>query len=464
MVAFYRINRLKILIVTVLVLTLVLPTPTTVFASQLDSKREELKDVQTKIEANKSTQTAIAKQQAEILEAIKQNDQKIASLQSEVNTLQEKLDQTTKERKDAEAKLKEIQETLEATQAQLVANRKKLAERRAVFNSRLIGTYKNRGIQIVAVILNSRDFRDFIERTLLLGTIAESDGHLVKEIKYLEKQTSDKVTQIGEQKRLVEDQRLVLIKKEEQIAEAKNKVAGKQRELQEQQQRQQELFSQAQRNKVALEQAEEMLVASSNMIANQIRTLEAEEIARQKELQRQQEIQRQKELERQRQASAVAASVASSPAKATTKEAAKSLSPSAGSVSSRQQTARFIYPASGPITSGFGMRFHPVLGYSRMHTGIDIGVPTGTLVHASASGTVIMAGWMGGYGNAVVISHGGGISTLYGHNSALLVSVGQYVSQGQVIARSGSTGLSTGPHLHFEIRLNGTPVDPMKYL
>jgi murein DD-endopeptidase MepM/ murein hydrolase activator NlpD len=99
-----------------------------------------------------------------------------------------------------------------------------------------------------------------------------------------------------------------------------------------------------------------------------------------------------------------------------------------------------------------------------MHEGIDIAVPSGTPVRASASGTVIHAGWLGGYGNLVVIDHGDGLATAYGHNSALLVAVGQNVSQGETISLSGSTGNSTGPHVHFEVRVNGVPVDPLLYL
>ena len=99
-----------------------------------------------------------------------------------------------------------------------------------------------------------------------------------------------------------------------------------------------------------------------------------------------------------------------------------------------------------------------------MHEGIDIAVGQGTPVHAAAAGTVIYAGWMEGYGNLVVIDHGNGLSTAYGHNSSLASSVGQSVAAGQVIAYSGSTGHSTGPHVHFEVRVNGAPVDPLGYL
>jgi murein DD-endopeptidase MepM/ murein hydrolase activator NlpD len=120
--------------------------------------------------------------------------------------------------------------------------------------------------------------------------------------------------------------------------------------------------------------------------------------------------------------------------------------------------AGFVWPVHGVLTSGFGWR------WGRMHEGIDLAVPTGTPVVAAAGGTVIVAGWLGGYGNLVVVDHGNGTSTAYGHNTSVTVGVGQSVAQGQLIAYSGNTGHSTGPHVHFEVRINGSPVDPLGYL
>jgi murein DD-endopeptidase MepM/ murein hydrolase activator NlpD len=117
-----------------------------------------------------------------------------------------------------------------------------------------------------------------------------------------------------------------------------------------------------------------------------------------------------------------------------------------------------IWPVNGTVTSGFGMR------WGRMHEGIDIAAPTGTAIWAAAAGTVIYAGWLGGYGNLVVVDHGNGLSTAYAHASAIVVSLGQQVAQGQTVALVGSTGHSTGPHLHFEVRVNGAAVDPLLYL
>jgi len=117
-----------------------------------------------------------------------------------------------------------------------------------------------------------------------------------------------------------------------------------------------------------------------------------------------------------------------------------------------------IWPVNGPVTSPFGYR------WGRLHAGIDIGVPYGTPIHAAASGTVVLAGWVGGYGNYTCIDHGGGMATCYAHQSSFAVSTGEHVTQGQVIGYVGSTGHSFGPHLHFEVRINGNPVDPLGYL
>jgi murein DD-endopeptidase MepM/ murein hydrolase activator NlpD len=122
---------------------------------------------------------------------------------------------------------------------------------------------------------------------------------------------------------------------------------------------------------------------------------------------------------------------------------------------------RFRIPVAGRFSSGFGGRYHPILKRTRMHTGLDIAAPSGTAIHAAGNGEVIFAGWRGGYGNCVIIDHGGGVATLYAHCSRLYVGVGRRVSTGDRIAAVGSTGMSTGPHLHWEVRVNGTPVNPL---
>jgi murein DD-endopeptidase MepM/ murein hydrolase activator NlpD len=125
---------------------------------------------------------------------------------------------------------------------------------------------------------------------------------------------------------------------------------------------------------------------------------------------------------------------------------------------SSPSSSGLIWPVSGPVTSGFGWR------WGRMHEGIDIGAASGTPIHAAAGGTVIYSGWLGGYGNLVVIDHHNSLATAYGHQSSIATGVGASVAQGQVIGYVGCTGHCFGSHLHFEVRVNGSPVDPLGYL
>lgn len=133
-------------------------------------------------------------------------------------------------------------------------------------------------------------------------------------------------------------------------------------------------------------------------------------------------------------------------------------------VSGKAVTEAFRWPVQGRITSGYGWRVHPIYKNRQFHGGIDIAVPTGTIVRAAASGKVIRAGDMAGFGLGVVIDHGNGVTTWYGHNSRILVKVGQEVVRGQAIANSGSTGVSTGPHVDFRIKVNGNTVNPLYWL
>ncbi|BAC88731.1 glr0790 [Gloeobacter violaceus PCC 7421] len=129
-----------------------------------------------------------------------------------------------------------------------------------------------------------------------------------------------------------------------------------------------------------------------------------------------------------------------------------------------QGSGRMILPTEGRLSSQFGMRHHPIFKVRKMHTGIDVAARSGTPIRAADDGTVLYAGWYGGYGRCVIVSHGGTLSTLYAHASRLFVTVGQTVKKGDPLAAVGSTGFSTGPHLHFEVRVNGSPVNPLDYL
>lgn len=137
-----------------------------------------------------------------------------------------------------------------------------------------------------------------------------------------------------------------------------------------------------------------------------------------------------------------------------------------GNTSSQAGTGTYTWPTPGhtKVSSPYGMRFHPILKTRRMHTGVDIAAPMGATIVAADSGTIMYAGWMSGYGQVLIVDHSNGLSTLYAHQSSFLVGKGTNVEKGQAIGKVGSTGWSTGPHLHFEVRINGTPTDPTGYI
>jgi len=444
---FQRLYRTKIFIATVLAAVLVSPTLT--YASSLADKHRQLNDVKSRIESNRSSQSAAEKQQAEILQEIQLNDQKIAQLQGELNRLQAELDKVVEQRHSTERKLQQTQQELEATINELEEVKRKLAQRRDMYNLRIISAYKNGGSRVLSIVLSAKNFSDFEKRLALLGAIAADDARLIKGMKELSTVITTKITEIEISKRAIEEQRSRLIQEERRVAELRSKVIEKQGLISEEQRRQKALLEEARQKEIELAKAEEMLKATSDSLVSEIRELERVELERRKAEER-------RRAEEQR--------------KAAEKKISESASKDDGGAvqsaptPSEPDNGQFHRPVPGPITSGFGYRFHPVLKYSRLHAGVDFRAPTGTPVRAAQSGTVLIAGWKGGYGNTVVISHGNGLTTLYGHNSRLAVKAGQYVSRGQIIAYAGSTGLSTGPHLHFEVRVNGEPKNPTNWL
>lgn len=301
---------------------------------------------------------------------------------------------------------------------QLRAAQNSLALHDRLFKQRLIGMYEQGDLGYLSVLLSARTFAEFVERWEDLRLVVASNQKAVRD----RQAAAERVAAI--QASLEQDQLVLQGQHQEQTrAHAQlSSLAGERQNL------------------VAVADDQRRSVATQVM---QIEELSAAEEARLEDLIRQREA----ELEAQRAAARRAAGINGTIAPVTT-----------------GAPAAMSWPVTGPITSPFGWRRAPFGGGSDFHPGLDIGVATGTTVAAAASGTVLMAQWYGGYGNYVLIDHGGGISTGYGHLSRIYVSVGQQVSRGQAIAASGSTGYSTGPHLHFEVRRNGKPVDPAPWL
>lgn len=296
-----------------------------------------------------------------------------------------------------QAKLQAATVQLQKLQADLAIAQKSYADRQTATVARLRFMQRQQSTRGWAVLLQSRNLNEFLDRRWQLKRVYQADREILTSLKTA-------ADAIDRQHQQIEDQK-------NQIDLLTVELQAQQSQFQAQADTQQQLIDRLRQDRRALEAAQTQLENDSENLGVLIR-----------------------------QRIAIAAN------------------------SNVRGTGKFAYPNDGPITSGFGMRVHPILGYGRLHAGIDFGGAYGSPIRAADAGTVIFAGWYGGYGKAVIISHGGGLTTLYGHASAIYVSEGQIVQRGQLIAAVGSTGFSTGPHLHFEVRQAGEPIDPQQYL
>lgn len=367
-------------------------------------------------------------------------DDQVQDLQGQIDSSRLEQENWQQVIEDVSAKLKQIQADLDAANARLQSIQTKQAEinaqiaqtqneivkmeaylktRQDVLNRRVRAIYMHGQLNYLEVILGANSFSDFANRVELLKRVIRSDYNLILEIQKQKAAIEAKKAQLEEDKRQLDALAAEAEKTRQEIAKKKAE--------------QQKVLDAAKSNKAAAAQMEQDLNAQLASVRNLIQ---------------------------QRLAAAEAARQAAQQQAASDDEGG-----SGGSDDNYVQgTGAMGWPCSGPITSPFGYRTHPIFGTTIFHAGIDIGVDYGTPIHAADSGVVVYSGWISGYGNAVIIDHGGGISTLYGHNQSLAVSEGQSVSKGSVIAYAGSTGNSTGPHCHFEVDVNGSPVNPMGYL
>ncbi len=350
-----------------------------------------------------------AREQEGVLSAeIEVVSDKIDALQNDVDAASARLDQLETVLAMHQRRLDRLNALYELQTHKLVFLQRQHKEAVARLSKRLVEIYTSERTSSLAVVLESGNFSDMLDQLEFLRTIGRQDRKVAAEVEHakLDMQATRNATR-KTRRQVAETTRTVAARTAEQRA-VRDRLAWSQREL-----------ATARRDKRAT-------LAS-------VQEDKQEAIGHMRDL--------------QAQSAALAAKIRSAQSSAVVPGPTGAAS-----------AAGFIWPVHGVLTSGFGWR------WGRMHEGIDIAVGNGTPVVAAASGTVIVAGWMGGYGNLVVVDHGGGISTAYGHNTSVTVGVGQHVAQGQLISYSGNTGHSTGPHVHFEVRVNGGAVDPMGYL
>jgi peptidoglycan DL-endopeptidase CwlO len=333
---------------------------------------------------------------------------KINALQGDITVLQTKQVrlQASLDRKRAE--LARIQEDLRRERLRLQRLRARLAEARAALSKRLVELYKADQPDLVTVVLESDGFADLLERTEFMQRVSHQDARIINIVVRAKKEataTAKRLDRLEKRAALVADQ---IEDEVNQVGAVKDQLVDRRGRYQEARGQKSALLARTREDRHDLE--------------GDLRALEAE------------------------QAKVLAALQAS----------AASNSAPAGPI--QQGSGGLIWPVSGPIVSGFGMR------WGRLHAGVDIAVPAGTPIRAAQSGRVVLLGWTGGYGNYTCIQHTGGLSTCYAHQSRYATSNGASVSKGQVIGYVGCTGHCFGDHLHFETRINGSPVNPAGYL
>ncbi len=321
------------------------------------------------------------------------------SAQTNLKGLRKTIQITAGQVQTSETKLKQAAQQLKALQIALDSADRTYRQKQAATGSRLRFLQRQQRSHGWAVLLQSQSLNDFIDRRQQLKRVYKTDRKILTDLKSAAVRLDRQQNQVEQQKN--------------QIALITQELLAQKSEFEAQADYQTKVVDRLKTDRRALEAAEAQLAKDSQGIGSLIQKRVAEERA---------------------------------------KNGIVVLG-----------TGQMSYPSDGEITSGFGWRMHPILGYQRFHSGVDFGADYGSTIRSSDRGLVIFAGWYGGYGNAVIIDHGNNITTLYGHTSELYVSEGQAIERGQPIAAVGSTGLSTGPHLHFEVRQNGEPVDPMSY-
>lgn len=370
-------------------------------ADELDATNGRLEDARTGAGV---VERQVGDAQAQLAEA----DRRLLALTDQLQAREVELDEATAVHEAAAARTARAQARLSEVTARLDASRDRLERDQDRFGDRIAAAYMYGGtLQMAEAMLASRDISELVQTGYYVRSVLDDDKHLVDRV-------TEATRSIAERRRQADQLRDTLAT--EQAA--------------------------AERARRDVERATEVQRDLTRMVAEQ-RASRQDTLARlESDLHSYTQLVAAYEAESARLAEELAQSrwQAAAPGK-----------------------GGLLWPTSGRAGSGYGQRTHPIFGTRRMHTGVDISGPTGQPIIAAAPGKVVSAGWRGGYGMAVVIDHGGGLATLYAHQSRLDVSDDQVVEAGQRIGAIGSTGQSTGPHLHFEVREDGAPRDPMAW-
>ncbi|MDO5302224.1 MAG: peptidoglycan DD-metalloendopeptidase family protein [Tissierellia bacterium] len=434
-------RRLSIALASVMVLG-----HTSVFAESLQEQKNQ------KIREQQSIQGQMDSTQGKINEVQGQ----VASVRSEIAVLDGKISQAAYELQQLNNEIALIQEQIEITKRELEQEREKLAKKQDQFSKRLRAMYIADDTGYLDVLLSSDNVEDLIGNAKMIREIAKSDQDLIAEINAQIKIIEEKQRQLEEQQALLRAKQQEVAAKKASLEEAnrqKNAYMGtlvsdlNAYELQYNQMVEESNALQSEINRI------QNSIEEQERLAKEAQRLERERAAREKA--RQEALKSQSSGQKSK-VSPTKATVISDPVVDAPKEPIASASRSGGMV--------WPVPGHSRVSSPYGYRIHPILKVRKFHSGIDIPAPSGTPIAAADDGVVIASSNMRGYGNCVMVDHGDGKVTVYAHASSRAVQTGQKVVAGQTIAYVGSTGMSTGPHLHFEVRVGGSTTNPLNYL
>lgn len=369
---------------------------------------QRLEEIQRRKQEVSSRLDAAERESAKLLDRIQIVDSNRADAEARVGRLDARIDQFNRRIAVVEADLTRAQIQLAALSEQLDDIEEALAQRVDAYTSHAVAAYKAGPSATLDGLLDAQTFGDLVDRYKYYEAALDADSELVAQIDALRQETAarrdvveDKRAEIAANKRRLEQDRAAVERIRAVRAEALQRIEDALAEKK-------SVLARAKAKKSRLSKILDQLERESNQISSLLSGASAGPV------------------------------------------------PTGG--------GQLLWPAAGPMTSGYGWRTHPIFGDRRFHAGIDIGAPYGASVIASDGGEVVFVGTMSGYGNVVVVDHGGGLATTYNHLSGFEVGSGQSVGRGQRIGAVGCTGYCTGPHLHFEVRVNGSPVDPMPYL
>jgi murein DD-endopeptidase MepM/ murein hydrolase activator NlpD len=333
-------------------------------------------------------------------------DGRINGLEGEISSLQNRQQaaQATLDRKRAE--LLRVRDKLERAKDRLARLKQQLREGQEALAARLVEIYKADEPDALTVVLTADGFADLLERADTLERISEQDQRVVDRVRRLKKEAAEVAKELAKLERQARDAANEILAKRNEIASAKNRVASTRGNLAETRDERRGVLRKVRNRRGELQEDLAALERENAKVTGQLQN--------------------------------------------------SASSPGAGPV--KKGSGNLIWPVNGPVTSPFGMR------WGRLHAGIDIGSPSGTPIRAADSGRVVVMGMQGGYGNFTCVQHSGSMSTCYAHQSRFGTSQGASVSQGQVIGYVGCTGSCFGDHLHFEVRINGSPTDPLGHL